>query len=538
MNAGRVLRHWPWLVCLTLVGAIAAVGLSQLERTLGSPHPAGDHAIFELNVRRALSGDQRVGPYSQGFYHPGPAYFYMLAPAYALCSHSTFALHAGALLLTLFFVLSTCAVVARYGSSFSATLALLPLLLIELGYLGDYPQFDYWPPYVLFFGFALFLFLAAGLFAGTATALAPLMVLGSFLVQTHVSYAPCVVVVSALALAHAALTRPGFLRGRARLNVVLALLLFALMWALPLRTELDQPSNFARLYRTFFQAPAGATSAAIVDRLALEYSAQWQFVLFRDRFIFPDAPKHYIAARWMGLIQLALVALAWRSAWAKGDHFTAGLCAVCVASLVVAAYSLIKIRGTVAPHHTAWISIIGLGSWVAIFAGTLTIETPRWAAAPLTRFSLLLGGWLVSSLVWPIRTISAVHANPEIGVLSDSIAKVISKTEPGRVKISWSPASPRGEGPPEAQIWAVAVMLELEKSNLRFFTGPNPHLRWMLGERRWEAAVEPSSELVFSVGRPAPPLEPVLCIERGENYFLRYPVCVGKANSPVPMTHE
>src|SRR5262245_51004180 len=105
-----------------LVVAILAVGLSQLERPLGNAYPAGDDAMFELNVRRALSGDQRVGPCSQGFYHPGPAYFFWLAPAYALSSHSTFALHAAALALTLLFLLGSCAVVARCSSSFSATL--------------------------------------------------------------------------------------------------------------------------------------------------------------------------------------------------------------------------------------------------------------------------------------------------------------------------------------------------------------------------------------------------------------------------------
>jgi len=121
-----------------------------------------------------------------------------------------------------------------------------------------------------------------------------------------------------------------------------------------------------------------------------------------------------------------------------------------------------------------------------------------------------------------------VHANPGVGVLTESVANVIAAAEPGRVKISWSRIGHSGEGPPEALIWAVAVMLQLEKSNLRFFTGPNPHLRWMLGARRWEATDDPSTELVFTVGTPAPPFEPVECVERGENYFLRYPVCVSR----------
>src|SRR6185295_16885198 len=115
-------------------------------------HPTGDHAVFETNVRMALEGVQRFGPYSQGFRHPGPAYFYFLAVPYALFGRTTFALYLGAHALTLGFIFLGALAVSRWCKSPVPTLAFVPLVLLELSYLGDFPLFDFWPPYVLFLG--------------------------------------------------------------------------------------------------------------------------------------------------------------------------------------------------------------------------------------------------------------------------------------------------------------------------------------------------------------------------------------------------
>ena len=271
-----------------------------------------------------------------------------------------------------------------------------------------------------------------------------------------------------------------------------------------------------------------ADLGGIIDKLALEYTAPWQFVLFRDRFIFPDAPKHYTAARMMALIELVLLAVAWRKARTRGDGFTEALCVVCAVSLLTAAFSLTRIRGVVAPHHTAWISIIGFASWVAIAAGCWVIDAPRWAAGPMPRFLFLIGVWFASCLLWPIRIIAAIHANPEVGVLTESVARVIRAAEPGRIRISWNRIPRHGEAPLDTFTWATAVMLQLEKNDLQFTTARNPDLRWMLGEPRWESTDSAGAELVFFIGTLPPPLERIECVERGENYFLRYPVCVGR----------
>jgi hypothetical protein len=93
-------RHWRRhrLTLAVIVTALLGFRLlvHQLHAALQNPRPAGDHAIFETNVRMALEGAQLIGPYSQGFHHPGPAYFYFLALPYQLLGRTTLALHTSA----------------------------------------------------------------------------------------------------------------------------------------------------------------------------------------------------------------------------------------------------------------------------------------------------------------------------------------------------------------------------------------------------------------------------------------------------------
>lgn len=84
MSEVRHSRRALAFVTLSLAGVAAGLPILRLRAALHDAHPVGDYPIFEVNVRMALAGVQRLGPYSQGFRHPGPAYFYWLAVPYAL----------------------------------------------------------------------------------------------------------------------------------------------------------------------------------------------------------------------------------------------------------------------------------------------------------------------------------------------------------------------------------------------------------------------------------------------------------------------
>ena len=299
----------PWVLFTIVVVVLAANHLSQLHRALHDAHSTSDHTVFELNVRRTLAGEQRVGPYSQGFYHPGPAYFYWLAAPYALLGKSTFSLYAAAQSLTLVFLLGIFFVVTRWSPSVLPAVFAAPFAALQMAYLGDYPLFDFWPPYVLFFGYGLFLLLCAGVAAGHSGALWSVALVGSFLVQTHVSYAPAVVVAALFALAASRRSSLRADRSSIRRHVLLSIAVLVAVWAVPAYAELfEGQKNTARIYRTFFeQAPNDWNIDRLLDRIALEFTGLWQFAFFRDRFIVPEAPKHYAQARVLALVVLALL---------------------------------------------------------------------------------------------------------------------------------------------------------------------------------------------------------------------------------------
>src|SRR5207249_6849396 len=59
-------------------------------------------AVLELYTLRATQGLQLTGPYSRfGWHHPGPIYFYLLAPLYAASGHDPVSLQITALLIAL-----------------------------------------------------------------------------------------------------------------------------------------------------------------------------------------------------------------------------------------------------------------------------------------------------------------------------------------------------------------------------------------------------------------------------------------------------
>jgi hypothetical protein len=497
---------------------------AQLEDALRAAHPTRDYAIYEINVRLALEGRQELGPCSHWFHHPGPSYFYFLAVPYALGDKSTFSLYAAGQLLTFCFLLATAVIVCRWAKQRAPTVLFVPLLALEMAYLGAFPLFDFWPPYVLFFGYGLFVVLCAGLAAGRFTALAPTLALASLLVQTHVSYAPVVLLGLVFAGVNGFTARSSCLPSRVQLCSAAAVLV--LLWAAPLHAELfGDGHNLRRLFHVFVETrPRAFGLWALTNRVALELSGAWQFAFFRDRFIVPEAPKHYAAGRLFAVLLILALAAGWRRARRADDRFSAAWCALCLLSVGAAAWSLTKIRGEVAPHHTAWISALGwvgaLAAASGLFAGKAADAEPR----PLVRLTALAALSACLAFVWPIPIIADNHVNPEIDALATSITAGLRRARVERPRIAWGNGSDPAADVAEYD-WATAVMLELEKRRVPFFVTKSRKLRWMIGMPRWEASDEARAVVHFTVGEYRAGGERLACAERGANFFMRYPVC-------------
>ena len=169
-----------------------------LSRQAQPVTPVSDTAVIESYTAYASRGAQLVGPYSRyGWHHPGPLYFYVLAPFYALSGSLTTGLNAGALAVNLASVLVLAWVVVRAGGGVLAivTMAMVALYAWRVAPILASP----WNPHVIVLPTMALIVASAAILSGWAGLLPLAAVIATFVGQTHVGVLPSVLVVSAIA---------------------------------------------------------------------------------------------------------------------------------------------------------------------------------------------------------------------------------------------------------------------------------------------------------------------------------------------------
>jgi hypothetical protein len=220
--------------------------------------------------------------------------------------------------------------------------------------------------------------------------------------------------------------------------------------------------------------------------------------------------------------QVVALIVAWRRSRRNADRFGEALCLSCLFSIGIAAWSVANIRGEVAPHHTAWISILGV---VSVLAAASSVHSPESRPQPLMRTLGVVAAWTAYVYLWPIRFIAPIHQNIEVATLASSVTAALRGGHVvRRPRIAWGHTSDPALDVAEYD-WATAVMLELEKRHIAFFTARSPELRWMIGARHWEGSDDGAPVVTFALGPRELPGEQVACVPNGGNYFMRYPVC-------------
>ena len=187
-------------LALLLVVVPFVVVAAQMAWRGGPFEFAGDQAVIGLAVHDASALSQELGPYSRyGWSHPGPSWYYAMAPWHSLFGGDDAALVAAGLLTHgLIAALLVGAVHRRSRPALTlATAGLVALLALRL------PAtffLDVWNPFALLLPTAALLVLAARARDGRWTGLLALLITGSYLVQTHVGTAPLVGTVGATGL--------------------------------------------------------------------------------------------------------------------------------------------------------------------------------------------------------------------------------------------------------------------------------------------------------------------------------------------------
>ncbi|NLD77271.1 MAG: hypothetical protein GX643_11455 [Acidimicrobiales bacterium] len=266
----RKVLPWSLLLLVTILPVVG--GLVQRQRD--GWYPESDDATIVLLADDTLRGDPPlVGMISTGgahlsdpeLHHPGPLELYLVSPVTTLLGPD---LGAG-LAATLIATGSVAALVAglyAIGGRGLATGGFVTAALILWGIGGDAPT-SVWNPYVVLMPFASFLVLSAAAVAGRRWALAGAVAFGSFVAQTHLSYAG---LVGLVVIWLAGTTAWSLLRRRRRVGApeAVALMVGIVLWLPPLIDQArGEPGNLGQIWRSFTGGGSATVGLAGVAEL-------------------------------------------------------------------------------------------------------------------------------------------------------------------------------------------------------------------------------------------------------------------------------
>jgi hypothetical protein len=365
-------RAWA-LAAVPLIVGCAGIALARGGTRI---FPVADIAIIELYARNVLTGKLLVGPYSRfGWHHPGPMYFYLIAPFYALGGQHPAALAAGAAVLASGAAALVAWASARFfGSAVAVALTgVVALLLWRLPEIATSP----WNPHVVLVPTIALIVLCAALTAGRPKLLPIVLFVSSFLVQTDVALVPVVVAVVGTASVW------GVARGwagsiePARPAALAAVWVVVGAWFLPAAEQaVHSPGNLTRLWRFFVESPAAGQP---FDVAALAW-ARWLAAPLRPGLSFAATGS---PAGSLGVAAAQLLALAAVAAWGRRAHRAlASLALLALVASLVALWSATRIQDRVMDHQLFWLTslaVLNLGIVAAAAALYLQAVLPRWS---------------------------------------------------------------------------------------------------------------------------------------------------------------
>ncbi len=356
-----------------LTGAAVLLLAAALVRARPDTAPDSDIALIDLSTLGVLHGTQPVGAYSRyEWHHPGPLYFQLLAPLYALSGHRHLAIDAGAAAINVAALLLLL-VVFRRCSTTPVTLtaaALFAVYLARLDGLLDSP----WNPHVPVLPLALLLGAAAAAASGAFGWLPVAVGLASFVVQTHVGFTPAaaaalgtaVVLIATEALITRRRTR-ALPRGLTR-AVVASAVVAAAVWAVPLIDEVR-----AGGYHNLHDLVAFFTSRAPFNPREAAHA-------FEHLFVAPFTPSLALTwgdaarpARDLGvralvdaegvLLLVAIIVWGWRR-----RRFERNLSIVSFVCGVAALVAVRDLPEAVKGYTVLWVTVLGVMAWAPILS--------------------------------------------------------------------------------------------------------------------------------------------------------------------------
>jgi hypothetical protein len=500
------------LAILTALAVLpVVVPATRIIDGMRSAAPASDFALLELSTGEALRGAQLLGPYSRfGWRHPGPAYFYLLAPLYGASDASSASLPVAVLVFNWAALVGVVACLRRWVDQAAVPIFALALLLLYGLYLGPGFLYNIWNPAVTILPLGVFLILCAGLACGRTMVLPIVAGLGSFLVQTHLGYLPCVAagVLTSGALWLRLRRRDGGVATSPRLPMILAVATLAAVWAMPLFEQTTRdPGNMSLVLRFFSGESDGHTWGEALAVVAREIAWPWSYMLFGTLPWYAPYPPlegwRQAVGGAFALGQIGLLAC-WSVRLREPSFFRALAC-VCLACTIVAVLATTRVSGEIRPYVTAWISMVGvIGSLAAIGP----VLSSRGSALPIGRDpgALILAVGLAIPVALVGRPLVRDGQFPPARSVSDAVRAELLESGVQRPHVAIQ------TGSPELFFAASAVLLQLHKADVAF----SVDRVWLnfFGER-WQPSGDEDGLLEFHAGQPSGAPPALVCAPNG-----------------------
>ncbi len=508
-------RRMRTATVLRLAVALALVPLAVSALALrvghGSYAPIGDLAATELVTRDVGRYAVEVGPYSRdGWHHPGPALYYLLALPYRLLGSASSAVEVGALLINGGSVAGMAFVARRRGGAGLMLVTLLGCALLMRSLGPDEVRLP-WNPYVTVLPYGLLVFLTWALTCRDRWALPVAVFVGSFVAQTHIGYValalPLVafgagwLVVSTAVQARRDRSAPGVRTLAAPASAAVAIA--SLMWLPPVvqqitgdRGNLGAALEWFREGGVAREAPRGFLTGWRVVSAQFGLPPEW---LFGERGVGLVNEPVYLYEPMVPVLLLVVVGAGY-VLWRRRPAGAGRLIGVWLVATVVGIVATARTVGPVYEYRVGWARALGMVAGVIMgWAGWSAVTSWRPRLERRVLMPLTLVALAALAVVGSVAHVDAGRPQPEESERVEAvIAAVVDGLPPGEGAVLV-------EGPAtfESATYSLGLVLQLERRGIdgRMVEGDSA-----AGEHRMDDGVPRRAHLVVATAEAIPGL--------------------------------
>ena len=519
----RRLLHVAFALALIPV-AVSAVSLS--IRYGNAYNPIGDMAAIELFTRDVGQRAVMIGPYSRdGWHHPGPAMFYLLAVPYRLLGSTSTAMTVGALTVNGASIVGMGLLARRRGGTPLTLIVLVGCALLMRSLGPDEIRLP-WNPFITVLPFGVLVLLTWSLTCRDRWLLPLAVLITSYLAQTHIGYVALAVpllvfgtvwlVASTIATTRRA--RDGDDRPRTSVSGLAApaltgLVVGLVMWLPPCIEQLsNEPGNARRAFRWFRDGGSGGDAAQGLRAGWRIVSAQFGLPpewLFGSRGIGPSGEPPYLDRPLVPV--LLFVVAAGGVLLLRGPVRASGrLFAVWLFSSAVGVLATARTIGPIYTYRDGWAAVLAMIA-VALVVWGAWVTLVRWRP-DLERRVLVPGAVAGLALLAIVSSVAHARADMPQSEMSDRVSEVIPgilKSLPpvdGPVVIDGSRVAPGSTW--SSSFWGLAhgpsIVLQLERHGIEAVL-PQGHVG--LGTHRMHDGGPRRAGLIVAVAESIPGFE-------------------------------